>query len=404
MCTTLPHITGEGQVPGGLWDRGNIIGWSSALNGTLTSASGVSTLTKTATGLTESHVMVTLPIVPTNVSKSWVFAGRSWCSQTTNDNQCFQLFKDSTHAAGIFFNSDGAGNKVIGTIAIVGCLNGTPVPLVVATGIDTTQPLDWKLYWDSKYKTLTCKLRDANGRWRVCGRVVVDTMTGSIQLRPSLGGISIIGSTLSWSKLIVGYPQAIAFGDSQPKGDGMFDPDPNATGGPFLDDDYTWMRWVNLYSYLFSNDVENYGHGGDTSAVLLARFNADVILNRPKVVFLHCSNNDKAATSYTDRTAAIQSMIDMANAAGIHVVLINSDYGTSNNLGQTAIIDYYKVWWDTYATTLIGVACFIDRNVALSDGGPEGYIDQAYIISSSIPNWHLNVAGATIEGTTIQNS
>lgn len=83
--------------------------------------------------------------------------------------------------------------------------------------------------------------------------------------------------------------------------------------------------WISTAPGLFADSVVDRGISGQTSPQMVARFYQDVVRLRPRVVHIMAGTNDIAgntgpssADNYAD---AISSMIDMARANGIAVVL-----------------------------------------------------------------------------------
>ena len=84
-------------------------------------------------------------------------------------------------------------------------------------------------------------------------------------------------------------------------------------------------NWSMADPGLFTNEVINRGNGGQTSAQMLVRFRADVIALRPAIVHILAGTNDIAGNGGPTSPQAfrnnIQSMVDLARANGIRVVL-----------------------------------------------------------------------------------
>jgi len=109
--------------------------------------------------------------------------------------------------------------------------------------------------------------------------------------------------------------------------------------------------------------------------MVLARIQADVIDNGPKLVFLSACNNDFNApqVALATRTSNTQSSINMCLAEDIPVILYNATYNTSDDINQPDSRNYYKEWWDDYKPTLTNVQGSIDIMGGLRN--PYGYAD-----------------------------
>lgn len=92
----------------------------------------------------------------------------------------------------------------------------------------------------------------------------------------------------------------------------------------FIGDSIT-EGWVRADPALFTDGTVGRGLGGQTSAQLVVRFWQDVVALHPKVVHIMVGTNDLAGntgpSSLTDYQNAIRSMVTMARANGIKVVL-----------------------------------------------------------------------------------
>lgn len=102
-------------------------------------------------------------------------------------------------------------------------------------------------------------------------------------------------------------------------------PKPGETRVVFLGDEHT-ERWGEGKAQFFpGKPYFNRGIAGQTSAQMLVRFRQDVISLQPKVVIIQAGANDLAGITGPATTPMIAenilSMIDLAKANGIHVVL-----------------------------------------------------------------------------------
>jgi lysophospholipase L1-like esterase len=84
-------------------------------------------------------------------------------------------------------------------------------------------------------------------------------------------------------------------------------------------------NWSMADPGFFTQGIVNRGIGGQTSAQMLVRFRADVVALRPAAVHILAGTNDIAGnggpTSPQDFRNNIQSMVELARANGIRVIL-----------------------------------------------------------------------------------
>lgn len=196
-------------------------------------------------------------------------------------------------------------------------------------------------------------------------------------------------------------PNAALIGDSIAAGHTLYDPDPAYYPG--VDDNYlsTWTGHSNMYSGLRNNLVVNYGIGGQNSLEIANRTAALMSNTSAKVIFLHASSNDYGAGfTSTQRTTNIQNTINTITTAGAEVVLLNAVYPNSGSAAYPANADFYKLWWDTNASTLTGGAYLID---IMTDSGilTGDYLNPIY---TQVDGVHPNVAGFTLIGNLIDSS
>ena len=92
----------------------------------------------------------------------------------------------------------------------------------------------------------------------------------------------------------------------------------------FIGDSIT-EAWLTRQPDFFTGDRIDRGIGGQTTTQMLARFRADVIDLKPRVVHIMAGTNDIAgnigATSLDRIEANIRTMVDLAGAHGIAVVI-----------------------------------------------------------------------------------
>ena len=97
-----------------------------------------------------------------------------------------------------------------------------------------------------------------------------------------------------------------------------------ATRVVFIGDSIT-ENWLMADPGFFSGGLVNRGIGAQTSAQMLLRFRSDVVRLRPQAVHLLAGTNDVAGnngpTSPGDFQGNIESMVELARASGIRVIL-----------------------------------------------------------------------------------
>lgn len=92
----------------------------------------------------------------------------------------------------------------------------------------------------------------------------------------------------------------------------------------FIGDSIT-DNWINLDPSLFTDGIIDRGISGQTTPQMLVRFRQDVIALRPRAVHIMAGTNDIAgntgAATFETVTGNIESMVDLARAHGIAVIL-----------------------------------------------------------------------------------
>ncbi len=99
---------------------------------------------------------------------------------------------------------------------------------------------------------------------------------------------------------------------------------PGAARVVFMGDSIT-ENWLLADPQFFAGEVANRGISAQTSAQMLVRFRADVVALRPAVVHILAGTNDVAGNNGPVRPRDLQdnieSMVDLAQANGIRVIL-----------------------------------------------------------------------------------
>ena len=124
----------------------------------------------------------------------------------------------------------------------------------------------------------------------------------------------------------------------------------------FMGDSIT-ENWLLADPALFDHGVVNRGISGQTTAQMLVRFRADVVSLHPQVVHILAGTNDVAGntgpTSARDFENNIMSMVDIARANGIRVVLGSipptASFSWRPQLNPVPTIQALNAWLRSYA-------------------------------------------------------
>jgi lysophospholipase L1-like esterase len=143
----------------------------------------------------------------------------------------------------------------------------------------------------------------------------------------------------------------------------------------FMGDSIT-ENWALADTTLFANGIVNRGISGQTTAQMLVRFRADVIALRPEKVHILGGTNDIAGnagpTSAQDFKNQIMSMVDLAQANGIAVILGSippaASFPWRAQVKPMPIIRSLNTWLRGYAASKN--IEYVDYHAALS--GPSG--------------------------------
>jgi len=244
------------------------------------------------------------------------------------------------------------------------------------------------MHVDRNRSAISFYILDADGKWDFRGSYAFFSDMASIDtLVASLGGSSA-STSLTWDWLMYCRPNIVAIGDSICAGHNFFDPNPTVYAGED-NGSSTWMKHSLIYRSLRNHLIVNKGIGSQTSTATAARM-AEATAHSPRLVFLHASSNDEAATgptiSQATRTTNIQNSINSITGAGAAAILLNASYGTSagsDNTPTPDLRDYMKLWWDTSRPSLTGLAGSIDimQPLLLS-----GFLDPAKAADGIHPN------------------
>jgi lysophospholipase L1-like esterase len=132
--------------------------------------------------------------------------------------------------------------------------------------------------------------------------------------------------------------------------------------------------WARHFDTMFTGKpYVGRGIGGQTTPQMLVRFRQDVIALRPAVVVILAGTNDIAGNTGPSTLEMIQdniaSMVDLANAAGIRVVLSSVlpvyDYAWRPGLEPAPKIVALNAWMKRFAET--HGAVYLDYHTPMAD-------------------------------------
>lgn len=157
----------------------------------------------------------------------------------------------------------------------------------------------------------------------------------------------------------------------------------------FIGDSIT-ENWALADPAFFNHDVVNRGISGQTTAQMLVRFRADVIALRPKIVHILGGTNDIAGnagpTSPQDFKNQIMSMVEMARANGIDVVLGSippaANFPWRPEVQPAPIVKSLNAWLREYAASK--KISYVDYYAALT--GPSGELQSGFGNDGVHPN------------------
>jgi lysophospholipase L1-like esterase len=379
-------------------DEGDsMTGWDTT-NGTLSVADSYLRLTKTAGG-TSSSMTKTITFTPAN--RDFILYGKIRASDNPNDLSAIWFLNGSKEVSFWLGSSyaGGEGSVLVGTASIAGTSgDSTSNRISVGSSLSySTIAVEFALQFDSKFAQIVCWFRESDGRWKFRGRVACDWFAPSpLSISVLKGSAAPAGSWVEFDYLTLCKPNIVAIGDSICAGATLFNPNRTIN---LLNDESTWMRHAVLYPELRNNLIVNKGVGSQTSSQIMARI-SEATREVPRVVFVHASSNDEAASiSQASRTTNIQNTVDAVNAAGQKAVLLNAMYGTSGGPDNTPTPDlrnYMTTWWSTHLPTVSGAEISMDIMQPLIDGS--GFMQTSLTQSDGI---HPTAAGYKAVGEYI---
>lgn len=159
----------------------------------------------------------------------------------------------------------------------------------------------------------------------------------------------------------------------QAENDALGPPAPDEQRVVFLGDSITEF-WKVADPALFSAGVIDRGISGQTTGQMLLRFRQDVVDLRPVAVHLMAGTNDIAGnagpTTLEAVQANLQSMVELADAHGIEVILASvppaADFPWRVGLDPGPTIELLNAWLQGYAAGK-GLR-YVDYHAVLADG------------------------------------
>jgi len=166
----------------------------------------------------------------------------------------------------------------------------------------------------------------------------------------------------------------------------LFLPDPNAVSTVFIGDSIT-QKW-NLSLFFPSAPYVNAGISGETTDVILARFDSDVIALKPKTVIILAGTNDILRhRAQAPAILCIQAMITKAQAANIDVAIATLPPVASDLENWGTIYANYDYNPDILAFNValsqLGVPV-VDYHAALTDS--DGHLVQGTLVDGIHPS------------------
>jgi lysophospholipase L1-like esterase len=148
-------------------------------------------------------------------------------------------------------------------------------------------------------------------------------------------------------------------------------PKPNEDRVVFLGDQVTELWAQSKAGFFRGKPFLNRGIGGQTSAQMLARFQQDVVALKPKVVVIQAGVNDLLVSTEGVMADNYMSMMDIAKANGIRVVLASVTPVCDCYTRQTGLRPQGKIislngWIRDFAAS--SGAVFLNYYSALADG------------------------------------
>lgn len=337
-------------------------GWTAAY-GALTQFGSTLRFTKAGAGIGRATKAIAYPVY----GKDFLLYGKIRAKCADGHSSVLWLNNGAHKVMSLWLGSATSNANVSpGAISIGGGYAGTDTVQQVSSNFNyEDSPLEFVLWQDTKYSTLSMYTRRSDGGWRFKGRIMCDYFQAA-NIEIVGGANSPDGNWIEFDYLTLCRPNVVAFGDSIQNGASFFSNDP-ALG--LTNYESTWMYSAKLYPKLRNNFIVNKGVGGNTSPMMQAR-TAEVTGLRPRLVMIGASSNDADnGVSLETRTSCTQAMIQDFAAAGAQSIILNSVNGSSGFWGNVPINahrDYCQNWWNNGRLQLNGAFGCIDTMLALS--------------------------------------
>jgi lysophospholipase L1-like esterase len=346
-------------------------------------------ITQITTGVPSSISRATTQPI---ANKDFILYGKVRARASAGDATVVQIIGTTNLRLNVYLNFNSITTTTqVGTISLqYRNAAGTNYNEVAATGIDTqTNWVDFAMCFNRTFDTLSLHFREAGGTWKFGCHVLGSSFNGDLALTTNNSSVSGVWAEFDFFTLV--SPDLLSIGDSYCSGATLYGPQQSQS---FDNGDSSWQRWCAAYPNNRNTLILNKGVGGNTSAQVATRINADAISHGPKVVFLGVTANDLGAgTTLAQRTTNIQTSLTALNNAGIKPVMWNTGYLAAAFANNPAGRILFETWWREYRCTLTGLKHCIDIMVPVQDA--TGYIDPAYVQADNV---HLNVVGYTRVG------
>lgn len=341
-------------------------GWT-AVNGTMSVASSYLRLTKSA-GLGSSASM-TKAATFTGTDKDFILYGKVRMSVGSNNIGVIWFLSGLSELA-LWVGSSTGNTSYDGHVSVVGTTGS--VVRNVGAAIEAwdyeNTPIEFALHYDKKWNVVNLYVKQS-GKWRFKARAACNWFSAT-EIQCAITSNSPTNTWIEVDYLTLCKPNVMSIGDSICAGATLFNPDPALS---LTNNTNSWQYHAQLYGTLRNNLIINKGVGSNTSAQIASRISADVLTHEPRVVFLHASSNDEAASvSLATRTTNIQSAVTAIDGAGAACVLLNAMYGSAAGADNTPtpdLRDYGLSWWTAYMPGLTNVDVAINIMQPILSGG-----------------------------------
>ena len=312
-------------------------------------------------------------------AKTWILYGRVRMPMVQDDTACFRPVRVQHCAVRpVAQLQHRGGHANLGRTFLTGYTGTTAKNKLCATGVDTSEWVDFALLYCSKFGGPEPVHPPDRWHGSLANRNVVQQRFRHHLAAGLSGGSTAVGDMPEFDRLMALAPTSWPWATVPCKGSHRVLPDP-AIG--WNNDESSWQRHFAGYPDLMNNLMVNVGVGGDDTTDLLARLQNDVLVNKPKRVFVHGTMNAGSETNrWNWRTANHQAIIDAVVNKGCHHVLLNANYGTEAfNVPTPAPATITKGWWTITPPDVEGQRLLVDIMQPQLDAN--GYTDTALVAS-----------------------